>query len=66
MKLKNYQEDLVLYVADIVIKDRPDIEADKAFRRAAKAKVKALDAEKSAEAMGVIIESEKAPSSSDN
>jgi hypothetical protein len=29
MKLKNYQEDLVLYVADIVIKDRPDIEADK-------------------------------------
>jgi competence protein ComFB len=27
MKLKNYQEDLVLYVADIVIKDRPDIEA---------------------------------------
>jgi competence protein ComFB len=25
MKLKNYQEDLVLYVADIVIKDRPDI-----------------------------------------
>jgi len=26
MKLKNYQEDLVLYVADIVIKDRPDIE----------------------------------------
>jgi competence protein ComFB len=28
MKLKNYQEDLVLYVADIVIKDRPDIEAD--------------------------------------
>jgi len=29
MKLKNYQEDLVLYVADIVIKDRPDVEADK-------------------------------------
>ncbi|UCF98525.1 MAG: late competence development ComFB family protein [Spirochaetaceae bacterium] len=28
MKLKNYQEDLVLYVADIVMKDRPDIEAD--------------------------------------
>jgi len=28
MKLKNYQEDLVLYVADIVIKDRPDIQAD--------------------------------------
>ena len=28
MKLKNYQEDLVLYVADIVVKDRPDIEAD--------------------------------------
>ena len=28
MKLKNYQEDLVLYVADIVIKDRPDIETD--------------------------------------
>jgi competence protein ComFB len=28
MKLKNYLEDLVLYVADIVIKDRPDIEAD--------------------------------------
>ena len=28
MKLKNYQEDLVLYLADIVIKDRPDIEAD--------------------------------------
>ena len=28
MKLKNYQEDLVLHVADIVIKDRPDIEAD--------------------------------------
>jgi competence protein ComFB len=28
VKLKNYQEDLVLYVADIVIKDRPDIEAD--------------------------------------
>jgi competence protein ComFB len=28
MKLKNYQEDLVLYVADIVIKDRPDIESD--------------------------------------
>jgi hypothetical protein len=27
MKLKNYQEDLVLYVADIVIKDRPEIEA---------------------------------------
>jgi len=29
MKLKNYQEDLVLYVADIVIKDRPDVAADK-------------------------------------
>jgi competence protein ComFB len=29
MKLKNYQEDLVLYVADIVIKDRPDVVADK-------------------------------------
>lgn len=28
MKLKNYQEDLVLHVADIVIKDRPDIKAD--------------------------------------
>jgi competence protein ComFB len=28
MKLRNYQEDLVLYVADIVVKDRPDIEAD--------------------------------------
>ena len=28
MKLKNYQEDLVLYVADIVLKDRPDIEID--------------------------------------
>jgi competence protein ComFB len=28
MKLKNYQEDLVLYVADIVVKDRPDIGAD--------------------------------------
>ena len=28
MKLKNYLEDLVLHVADIVIKDRPDIEAD--------------------------------------
>jgi hypothetical protein len=28
MKLKNYQEDLVLYLADIVIKDRPDIEGD--------------------------------------
>jgi hypothetical protein len=28
MKLKNYQEDLVLYVADIVINDRPDIETD--------------------------------------
>ena len=27
MKLKNYQEDLVLYVADMVITDRPDIEA---------------------------------------
>jgi competence protein ComFB len=25
MELKNYQEDLVLYVADIVIKDRPDV-----------------------------------------
>lgn len=29
MKLKNYQEDLVLYVADIVIKDRPDVAGDK-------------------------------------
>jgi hypothetical protein len=29
MKLKNYQEDLVLYVAEIVIKDRPDIQVDK-------------------------------------
>lgn len=29
MKLKNYQEDLVLHVADIVIKDRPDVAADK-------------------------------------
>ena len=29
MKIKNYQEDLVLYVADIVIKDRPDVAADK-------------------------------------
>ncbi len=27
MKLKNYQEDLVLYVADIVMKDRPDVKA---------------------------------------
>ncbi len=26
MKLKNYQEDLVLHVADIVLRDRPDIE----------------------------------------
>jgi hypothetical protein len=31
MKLKNYQEDLVLYVAEIVIKDRPDIEADESL-----------------------------------
>jgi competence protein ComFB len=28
MKLKNYQEDLVLHVTDIVLKDRPDIEVD--------------------------------------
>jgi hypothetical protein len=31
MKLKNYQEDLVLYVAEIVLKDRPGIEAEESL-----------------------------------
>ena len=31
MKLKNYQEDLVLYVADLVLQDQPDIEESESF-----------------------------------
>jgi hypothetical protein len=31
MNLKNYQEDLVLYVADLVLKDRPDIKPSEAL-----------------------------------
>jgi hypothetical protein len=31
MKLKNYQEDLVLYVADLVLQERPDIEHNESF-----------------------------------
>jgi len=31
MKLKNYQEDLVLYVADLVLQDQPDIETSESF-----------------------------------
>ena len=31
MKLKNYQEDIVLNLINIVLKDHPDIEADKDF-----------------------------------
>ena len=34
---------------------KAEIEAEKAFRRAAKAKAKALDAEKNAEALGAVI-----------
>ena len=43
-----------------------ETEAEKAFRKAAKAKAKALDAEKNAQAMGVTNAAEKDPSSSDN
>ena len=31
MKLKNYQEDLVLYIAEIVIQDRPDVTSSEEF-----------------------------------
>jgi hypothetical protein len=31
MNLKNYQEDLVLYVADLVLKDRPDVKPGEAL-----------------------------------
>ncbi|MBN1836165.1 MAG: late competence development ComFB family protein [Spirochaetales bacterium] len=31
MKLKNYQEDLVLYVADLVLQDQPDIDRSESF-----------------------------------
>jgi hypothetical protein len=31
MKLKNYQEDLVLYVTDLVLQERPDIEKNESF-----------------------------------
>jgi amino acid transporter len=57
------QEELSRLEAEI---QKAEIEAEKAFRRAAKAKAKAMDAEKNAEAMGVIIDSEKDPSFSDN
>jgi hypothetical protein len=57
------QEELSRLEAEI---QKDEIEAEKAFRRAAKAKAKAMDAEKNAEAMGVIIDSEKDPSFSDN
>jgi hypothetical protein len=33
MQLKNYQEDLVLNIIEIVLRDRPDVEADEAFIR---------------------------------
>ena len=31
MKLKNYQEDLVLYVTDLVLQERPDVEKSESF-----------------------------------
>ncbi len=45
---------------------KAETEADKAFRKAAKAKAKVLDAEKNAQAVGVVIDSQKDPSSSEN